>query len=300
MSNTIVDYPSLEQAIQDWLARSDITDATFAPEIIQVAQNNVYYGFTDNRGNYWPGLRVRQMEESFAGGMIGSLTIVGGSGYSATDTIAFSAPPTGGVQATGTLTVTNGVITGVTLTNPGLLYTSAPTATITTGSGSGASVTATLSATAQISPSGNYAVAADYLDTKYLWAAMNGGSVRLERKPAEWLYENYGPGAVGQPTYFGRDGDVFIFGPQPDSQYALSGVYYSKAELLSDSNTTDWMVLNFPHMLLYGCLSEAAAFIQDQQQVQYWQGRFTNALASLQSADKREAYSGSPLRAVAG
>jgi len=45
--------------------------------------------------------------------------------------VTFSAPPSPGTRATGTATVSaNGIVTGITLTNPGSGYTSAPTVTI--------------------------------------------------------------------------------------------------------------------------------------------------------------------------
>lgn len=57
--------------------------------------------------------------------------IFGGVGYT-TPTITFSAPATGGVQATGTLTVVGGVITAVVMTNVGNGYAGlTPTFTIT-------------------------------------------------------------------------------------------------------------------------------------------------------------------------
>lgn len=62
----------------------------------------------------------------------------GGSGYTA-PTLTISAP-TGinGVQATGTLTVSGGIITGVTITNFGFGYLTTPTYTITDSTGTGA------------------------------------------------------------------------------------------------------------------------------------------------------------------
>lgn len=66
-----------------------------------------------------------------ASGLTGLDVIYGGVGYT-TPTIAFSAPATGGVQATGTLTVVGGVITAVVMTNIGQGYAGlTPTFTIT-------------------------------------------------------------------------------------------------------------------------------------------------------------------------
>jgi FtsP/CotA-like multicopper oxidase with cupredoxin domain len=47
----------------------------------------------------------------------------GGSGYLTAPTVTLTAPPPGGTQATATATITNGVVTGLTLDNPGLGYT---------------------------------------------------------------------------------------------------------------------------------------------------------------------------------
>jgi hypothetical protein len=74
------------------------------------------------------------------------ITIVsGGSGYNANTTSVTFSPPTGlnGVQATGTVAVANGEITGIFLTSPGSGYIETPSLTITdanTTPGSGVSV----------------------------------------------------------------------------------------------------------------------------------------------------------------
>ncbi len=70
----------------------------------------------------------------------------GGSGYSSTPTVAFSAPPTGGVTATGTAVVSSNKVSSITITNPGSGYNTAPTVTISGGGGSSAAGTAELKA----------------------------------------------------------------------------------------------------------------------------------------------------------
>jgi len=78
---------------------------------------------------------------------ISDITVdVGGSGYDAdttTVTITSADGDTTGGGATATAVVTDGVITGVTLTRAGIAYTAAPTITIT-GDGSDATATATI------------------------------------------------------------------------------------------------------------------------------------------------------------
>ena len=80
-------------------------------------------------------------------GTVDSVTVgAGGSGYTAA-TVTFSAPPSGGTLATGTVTVTGGAVTAVVITNPGSGYLTPPTVTIA-GDGTGATGTAVLGTTA--------------------------------------------------------------------------------------------------------------------------------------------------------
>ena len=69
----------------------------------------------------------------------------GGSGYTSPPTVVISAPGFGGTQATATATVSGGHVTGVSVTNAGSGYLSAPTVSFSGGGGSGAAATATLS-----------------------------------------------------------------------------------------------------------------------------------------------------------
>jgi FtsP/CotA-like multicopper oxidase with cupredoxin domain len=65
----------------------------------------------------------------------------GGSGYTAPSVAITGGAGTGG---TAVATVTGGVVSSITITNPGIGYTTTPTVTITGGGGSGATATATL------------------------------------------------------------------------------------------------------------------------------------------------------------
>jgi len=70
--------------------------------------------------------------------------LTGGTNYASGDTMTFSAPPSG-VTATGTLQITGGVITDITITNPGSGYVTAPTINIVTSTGGGFSGSSLLS-----------------------------------------------------------------------------------------------------------------------------------------------------------
>lgn len=91
------------------------------------------------------------------GAYVSSVTIAsGGSNYTYAPAVLFSAPPAGGVPATGYATVTTNAVASVTLTNKGAGYTSPPTVSFindpreglnSVTQGSGAAAVAVLSAT---------------------------------------------------------------------------------------------------------------------------------------------------------
>jgi hypothetical protein len=71
-------------------------------------------------------------------GIQGANVITGGSGYSSA-TVTFSAPPSGGIQATGTVTLSGGVVTAIVMTNNGTGYSNTtPTMTFAGVGGTGA------------------------------------------------------------------------------------------------------------------------------------------------------------------
>ena len=78
--------------------------------------------------------------------VISTTITAGGSGYSSSPTVAFSAP-TSGVTATGTAVITGGAVSAINITNAGEGYTSAPTITFSGGGGSSATATATIAST---------------------------------------------------------------------------------------------------------------------------------------------------------
>lgn len=79
-------------------------------------------------------------------GVVGTTIVSGGSGYGSAPSVLFGLPTgAGGVQATGTASISGGVVTGIVITNPGSGYEEIPSISFSGGSPSVAAV-----ATAQI------------------------------------------------------------------------------------------------------------------------------------------------------
>lgn len=144
--------------------------------------------------------------------------------------------------------------------------------------------------------SGVAALPSDYLDLKY--AYVNASPVRfLERVTPEEIYRSYPTrSSSGQPHWIAREAENFIFGPYPDSTYAIAGIYYKQLTLLSGSNTTNWLTTNAPEVLLYGALLEAQPFLMNDKRIAIWRELFNESVATIDGQDRRERHSGSTLQ----
>ena len=145
---------------------------------------------------------------------------------------------------------------------------------------------------------GTVALPTGFLQWIYLYADTDPLS-KLQRKDVEWIVTNY-QGSTGVPKFFARNGDNLMFGPEPSSDTALIGRYYKRLDALSDSNTTNWFITNAPDLIRYGALCEAAPYMQDDERIAVWEGKYQTAKNRVERTDKRETGSGSLLSATKG
>ncbi len=147
---------------------------------------------------------------------------------------------------------------------------------------------------------GSVALPAGFLEWKFLY--VDGDSAqKLTRKDPEWIYTNYPTrSGSGKPVFFAREGDNVIFGPYPGSSYTVKGRYYKKLTALSDSNTTNWFITDAPDLLRYATLCEAAPYLQNDERIPVWEGKYQMAKKRIEHTERRESFSGSVLSARAG
>jgi len=146
--------------------------------------------------------------------------------------------------------------------------------------------------------SGQIAVPSGYRALKF--AYIDGTPVqKLERKDAEWIYHNYPTrSASSKPFYIARDGGNFIFGPFPDSAYTVKGVFYKQLDLLSDSNTSNWLITDAPDLIYFAALCEARPWLGDDERVPLWERKYEIIKQRIQQADNDEEFSGGPIAAT--
>jgi len=114
----------------------------------------------------------------------------------------------------------------------------------------------------------------------------------------EMLYRIWAGSTSGKPQAYSIIGNQIFFGPSPDSAYDYIMTYYKKFDPLSDSATTNWIILNAPDVYLYGTLLQAEPFLMNDQRIPVWERALRQALADLQEQDDKDRHSGSELRVM--
>lgn len=276
---TIVDYASLVQAVTDFTHRSDL--AAYVDYFIQGAQEKINKDIPDNnQGNF-----IRSQEAALP-----SLAVAAGVIQVPTDWM-------GGKNLR--IVDGSGSIFTLILKDPQWIYDNYP---IRTAQGLPAYVARDVVSSASFTGS--------ISGTTLTVSAMAAGSGPLiVGQPIDDVTGNiafgtiltaFGTGTGGTGTYtvslsqtvasesMIAGGEVFIFGPYPDSTYTMQGTYYSQAALLSGSNTTNWMVLKAPTMLHAACMIKAQPFIRDTDAIAMWEPIYEAELIGLINKDKGE------------
>lgn len=141
----------------------------------------------------------------------------------------------------------------------------------------------------------------DYLGLKYSYVDGSPAS-RLDRVSLNQLYGRYPRGgATGRPVWISRELGSFVFGPIPDSDYNIRGVYWAKQTPLrsyASDAAGHWLILNAPDLALYGALLEAEPFLKNDSRIDVWASFYKQSLQDYRDLHSEEDVSGSPVQEV--
>lgn len=93
-------------------------------------------------------------------------------------------------------------------------------------------------------------------------------------------------------------GSEMAFAPIPDAAYVLEMLYYYKPTALSDANTTNVFLVNYPDALLYGALAQAEPFLMNDARIATWAGLYDSAIDLIRTSDDSSEYNGVPLQMI--
>jgi len=92
------------------------------------------------------------------------------------------------------------------------------------------------------------------------------------------------PGDTGQPKFYNRNSETtVIVAPVPDSDYAYTLLVTKQPTGLSSGNTTTWLSVNVPDILLFACMVRAMGFTKNHVKRAEWNEQYLEGLSSLQN-----------------
>lgn len=145
---------------------------------------------------------------------------------------------------------------------------------------------------------GVIAVPTNYIALKDVYVSSVVPYQNLQRKMAEWIYDNYPNRAqVDTPKFIGREGSNFIFGPAATSGLVVTLRYYNRFAALSSAINSTFTA--YPGIWFYGALAESAPFIKDDKRIPMWEMKFKQLVDLAQEEDDREEVSGTVLTVTA-
>lgn len=117
----------------------------------------------------------------------------------------------------------------------------------------------------------------------------SGQTVFLKLRDYQYLRSLYPDAAATGETRFYADYDFehfFIAPPPSDAGLEFELTYFARLDPLSESNTSNWLTINAPQILLYACCLEAAMFVKNQEAIARWTMAYTDAKSSIQGENQ--------------
>jgi hypothetical protein len=88
----------------------------------------------------------------------------------------------------------------------------------------------------------------------------------------------------GPSFYYSIIDGEFRFAPTPTSQDA-NVLYYAKPAVLSNSNTTNVFLTNYPDAMLYATMAEVETYLMNDDRVTHWATLYDRAVANIKKSD---------------
>jgi hypothetical protein len=131
---------------------------------------------------------------------------------------------------------------------------------------------------------------------------ITGDRTWLEQRDTTFIDEyNKDRSDTGTPKYYANwDQNTMIFAPTPDLAYEIELWYNKTPDHLSSSQTTTWLSINAPEVLIYGTVAEAFSYLKNPPYVQLYEQKYAQAVQNLAQTQmgrkRRDEYADGVLR----
>lgn len=144
--------------------------------------------------------------------------------------------------------------------------------------------------------SGVVALPSDYLALKFARIVATP-VIPLIGASASQIYAQYPlRTSSSKPKLIGREGTNFIFGPYPDSNYDIAGIYYARP--VSIATTANALFTESPELYLFAALSEAGDYVQNDKSLVKWTAKYASIVKMLNNESTDETGSGGGMQVM--
>jgi len=144
-----------------------------------------------------------------------------------------------------------------------------------------------------------YATAAEYLPLPDDYVGLRDVQVQSSpRRQLQYVTPEYADmvasdASTGDPSYYTIVGNQLRLVPSPSSADDVRISYWQTITPLDDTNTTNWLLQEYPDAYLWGALFNARAYITDEQRAVYVKAMWDQVVSEIQSAGKKSNLGGS-------
>lgn len=132
----------------------------------------------------------------------------------------------------------------------------------------------------------------DLIELRNITYDTTTSSYALEYLSPESLSREYGAYTSGKPKAYTNLGKDIKLGPTPDAAYTININYFKKLETLSDANTTNLILTEFPELYLFSACLEGAVYLNDTEQMQRFMALYQQTLTDVKAAEDAARYGG--------
>jgi hypothetical protein len=138
----------------------------------------------------------------------------------------------------------------------------------------------------------------DWLEAKAIRLVVDGKPVKLELGTSEQLDQarrDASTVGITQPYLYRFVGNQIEVAPYVSGEATMELEYFYKVPALA-TNSTNWLLTDWPDLYLYGALQHSAPYLRDDQRLQTWAGIYNTLWTELTEADDKAKHSGSLLK----
>ena len=143
-------------------------------------------------------------------------------------------------------------------------------------------------------------VPSDFVSLRDIQWNYSNYRVPLEQVSPDLIDKLYPSNSTGLPCYFCINDNHFELRPAPavGNETQIEITYYKKPVALSDSNTSNEILVNVPDALFYRTLAEGFDHIMDEARSGKYMQMYSKVAQEAVSDSKRRKWDGVPLRVV--